>query len=187
VNDLVVDPDAPATLYVATDVGVTHRTSGALVAAGHRTPERGGERSHAPRPTRVLAAATYGRSMFTYDLGAAASSRRRRRPGRLAPRLSPPSQSHLRQQRCYELPRRPASPWHHDASGRLVRRSWTVSGGAGAHTTRWDGRDSEGRAVARASTLFVSARTAWQDRKIRREPVGGLAAGRSMWSRVPSS
>jgi len=65
-NDIVIDPDIPGTLYVATDIGVfISTTDGATwspMGNGMPTVIVNSIRLH--RPTRILRAATFGRGMF---------------------------------------------------------------------------------------------------------------------------
>jgi hypothetical protein len=73
VNDIVVDPDQPGTLYVATDVGVFSTTNGGAtwntLVAGLPTSVVTG--LVMDRTTRVLRAATHGRSVWDLQLPAA--------------------------------------------------------------------------------------------------------------------
>jgi uncharacterized protein (TIGR03437 family) len=65
-NDIVIDPDLPTTLYVATDVGVFSTSDGGntwfTLGTGLPRVSVTGLRLH--RPTRVLRAGTFGRSMW---------------------------------------------------------------------------------------------------------------------------
>lgn len=71
VDDLVIDPDLPDTLYAATDLGVMVTTD-----AGTTWTPLGTGLPRVPvlslvlhRPTRTLRAASHGRSMWDYSLG----------------------------------------------------------------------------------------------------------------------
>jgi photosystem II stability/assembly factor-like uncharacterized protein len=71
VNDIIIDPDLPATLYIATDLGVWYTDdlgfSWDLLGEGLPLTSYADLTLHAP--TRKLLAASFGLSMFTYDLG----------------------------------------------------------------------------------------------------------------------
>lgn len=66
VNDLVLDPDLPGTLYAATDVGVFRTTDEGLSWAplGNSLPRVVVMTLRLHRPTRTLRAATHGRSVW---------------------------------------------------------------------------------------------------------------------------
>ena len=66
VNDLVLDPDLPGTLYAATDVGVFRTTDDGLSWAplGNSLPRVVVMALRLHRPTRTLRAATHGRSVW---------------------------------------------------------------------------------------------------------------------------
>lgn len=70
VNDVVPDPAQPGTLYAATDVGVfvSHNDGGTWEALGTGLPLVPVLDLRLHGPSRQLAAATYGRSMYTIDL-----------------------------------------------------------------------------------------------------------------------
>lgn len=75
-DDLVVDPDLPNTLYLATDLGVMVSTDG---GASWATLGSGLARTAVTslvlhRPSRTLRAATHGRGVYDYSLGAVAST-----------------------------------------------------------------------------------------------------------------
>jgi uncharacterized protein (TIGR03437 family) len=65
-NDLVVDPDVAGTLYLATDVGVfvSANDGGAWTPLGSGLPRVPVTALRMHRPTRILRASTYGRSMW---------------------------------------------------------------------------------------------------------------------------
>lgn len=66
VNDIVIDPDLPGTLYVATDIGVFATASGGetWLVLGSALPHVPVSSIKLHRPTRTLRAGTYGRSMW---------------------------------------------------------------------------------------------------------------------------
>ena len=75
-DDLVVDPDLPGTLYLATDLGVMASTDG---GASWATLGSGLARTAVTslvlhRPSRTLRAATHGRGVYDYALGAGSGS-----------------------------------------------------------------------------------------------------------------
>ena len=70
INEVIIDPSDNATLYVGTDVGVYVNSGNAIWSS------LGGSLPNVPvidltlhQPTRTLIAATFGRSMYKYDLG----------------------------------------------------------------------------------------------------------------------
>ena len=75
VNDIAVDPDVPNTLYIATEQGVYSTADGGntwnLLGTGLPNVAVTAVKLH--RPTRILRAATYGRSVWDLQLGAVAS------------------------------------------------------------------------------------------------------------------
>jgi hypothetical protein len=70
INDIIPDPEDDSTLYIATDVGVfTTRDDGvSWELTGSNLPTVPVMDLKLHNPTRKLIAATYGRSMHTYDL-----------------------------------------------------------------------------------------------------------------------
>ncbi len=75
VNDIAVDPDVPNTLYIATEQGVYSTADGGntwnLLGTGLPNVAVTAVKLH--RPTRILRAATFGRSVWDLHLGAVAS------------------------------------------------------------------------------------------------------------------
>ncbi len=75
VNDIAVDPDVPNTLYIATEQGVYSTADGGntwnLLGTGLPNVAVTAVKLH--RPTRILRAATFGRSVWDLQLGAVAS------------------------------------------------------------------------------------------------------------------
>lgn len=69
-NDIVIDPIDHSTLYVASDVGVYKGSStGIWSILGDSLPNVPITDLTLHHPTRMLVAATYGRSMYKFDLG----------------------------------------------------------------------------------------------------------------------
>lgn len=70
VNDLVVDPDNEEKLYLATDAAVFVSSNGGNTwgIMGHGLPAVVINDLEIHQPSRKLVAATFGRSMYTYDL-----------------------------------------------------------------------------------------------------------------------
>ncbi len=157
-NDLIVDPDVPGTLYVATDVGVyeTRDLGGSWAPLGLDLPNVVISALELHRPTRTLTAATYGRSLFAYDLGAAAGIETAAAAPPLAPRLLPASPNPMTSATTLTIDLPGAADANlriYDVSGRLVRELAAMHLPAGRHEFRWDGRDDEGRRVARGTYL----------------------------------
>ncbi len=71
-NDVLVDPDDPSTLFVASDLNVMHTTDLGTTWAelGTGLPGVTVHDIHIHAATRTLAAFTHGRSVYTYDLPA---------------------------------------------------------------------------------------------------------------------
>jgi photosystem II stability/assembly factor-like uncharacterized protein len=162
VNDLVIDPLNPNTLYVATDVGVyvTADLGGSWAALGADLPNGVVTDLELHAPTRILTAATYGRSMFAFDLaqtsavadggGAAAPAVAPRLHGAAPNPLATSAGPGTRLQ--FELPRAAhVALAVYDASGRLVRELVNGAEDAGRHARTWDGRNDAGHPVARGT------------------------------------
>jgi photosystem II stability/assembly factor-like uncharacterized protein len=153
VNDIVLDPQSPQRLYVATDFGVftSPGVGGPWSALGTGLPNVVVTDLELHDPTRSLVAGTYGRSMWTLELDqptgvedvVAAVSAVRLRP--VAPNPAPGGRAAIR----FSLPRAAeASVRIYDVTGRLVRRLVDEPLAAGERTLQWDGRDDSGRLVA---------------------------------------
>jgi len=73
-NDLVVDPDVPNTLYLATDVGVFRTTDGGIIwsTLSVGLPRVAVLSLKLARASRVLRAATHGRGVWDFQLDPAA-------------------------------------------------------------------------------------------------------------------
>jgi len=70
VNDIIIDPEEVGTLYIATDIGVYYSLDDGISwdLLGDDLPLVPVNDIDFHLPSRKLAAATYGRSIFTYDL-----------------------------------------------------------------------------------------------------------------------
>jgi uncharacterized protein (TIGR03437 family) len=75
-DDLVVDPDLPGTLYLATDLGVMVSTDGGAswVTLGSGIARTAATSLVLHRPSRLLRAATHGRGVYDYALGSGSGS-----------------------------------------------------------------------------------------------------------------
>jgi photosystem II stability/assembly factor-like uncharacterized protein len=156
VNDLVAEPTDPATLYVATDLGVycSRNTGAGWFPLGEGLPlvpvndlalfnGVGGRR---------LIAATHGRSMWKLDLATLPASV----PGAppvaaqtLALAAPAPNPSRGAVRLTLELPAPTAvETGVYDLAGRRVRALESGSFAAGRHVLAWDGRDESGRLAA---------------------------------------
>jgi hypothetical protein len=154
VNDIVIDEDDPAQLYVATDAGIYVSTNagGSWSTLGAGLPNGVVPDLELHAPTRTLIAGTYGRSLFTYDLGVATAIDEALAGAKVPmPRLRPAAPN----------PTRAGTDWHYelpgaahtrltivDASGRLVRTLIDAHERAGAHHVHWDGQNAHGRPVS---------------------------------------
>ncbi|MDX1479828.1 MAG: T9SS type A sorting domain-containing protein, partial [Saprospiraceae bacterium] len=71
VNDIIIDPDLDQTLYVATDLGVWYTRDGGVSwdILGTDLPMTVCNDLTLHRETRKLVVGTFGRSMYSYDLG----------------------------------------------------------------------------------------------------------------------
>jgi len=164
-NDLVVDPEDPNTLYLATDTGVyATKTLGAVwFPLGIGLPitsvadlslfDSGG--------VKQLVAATHGRSQWRLDLTAMPVAVGPAAPAANAFALAPPAPNPSRAEvrLSLELP----SPSGVDAgiydlSGRRVRTLSSGALSAGRHSLSWDGRDASGRLVT-AGVYFARVET----------------------------
>ena len=162
VNDVVVDPADTQRLYAATDVGVywTRDLGATWVPLGGGLPFTAVFDLNLHAPTRLLVAATHGRSQWKADLtqipvavDPAAP------PAGLA--LSPPwpNPSRERVSLTLELARPGrAEVAVFDAAGRRVRTLFEGALAAGRHPVAWDGSGAGG-AHAAPGVYFVRATT----------------------------
>ena len=165
-NDLVVDPEDPGTLYLATDIGVyaTHNLGAIWFPLGIGLPitsvadlslyDTGG--------VKQLIAATHGRSQWRLDLAALPVAVGSSPPAasRLALEAPAPNPSRGEVRMTLELP----SPTGIDAgiydlTGRRIRALESGPLAAGRHTLNWDGRDQSGRSVP-AGVYFARVESA---------------------------
>lgn len=160
VNDLVVDPDLPGTLYAGTDLGVfvTRNLGQTWTPLGGAMPVQPVWDLELHEASRKLYAFTHGRSAWSLDLGSVSLS---------VPRtisasgleLSPPSPNPARGAARLQLSLDASAQVHvtvFDAAGRRVRELARGALGSGVHVLAWDGRDERG-ARARAGVYFVRA------------------------------
>jgi photosystem II stability/assembly factor-like uncharacterized protein len=159
-NDVLVDPIYPQTLYLATDVGVYSTVNGgaAWFPLGNGMPiQTVFDLSFHPG-SRMLAAATHGRSQWTLMVGSAPLAvRETAAPPQIqlsGPRPQP-SRGAVRLE--LELPRATSLDVAiYDAGGRRVRALASGSRAAGRQALTWDGTDDRGRTVA-PGVFFVRA------------------------------
>lgn len=162
-NDVVVDPTDTQRLYAATDLGVywTRDAGGTWIALGTGLPFTAVFDLTLHAPSRLLVAATHGRSQWTLDLNQVPVAVE---PPPVAARLalSPPRPNPSRGEARLTLEmasRGRAEVAVFDAGGRHVRTLHAGELDPGPHTLAWDGRDERGgRAVA--GVYFVRARVA---------------------------
>ena len=160
VNDLVVDPVRPGTLYAATDVGVfeTRNLGGTWVPLGGFMPVQPVWDLELHHASRQLFAFTHGRSAWKLDLNTVSLS------ASLAPMasklsLSAPFPNPARGSARCELELGASAQVEvnvFDAAGRRVRVLARGHHAAGRHALAWDGRDERGTRV-RAGVYFVRA------------------------------
>lgn len=160
VNDLIVDPILPGTLYAGTDLGVfvTRNLGDTWTALGGVMPIQPVWDLVLHSATRQLFAFTHGRSAWKLDLAAVPLSvpGSRSRSG-LA--LSLPVPNPARAGTTLELTlatRAQVRVSVFDAAGREVRALASGALEAGRHPLRWDARDARGSRV-RSGVFFVRA------------------------------
>ena len=160
VNDLVVDPVLPGTLYAATDLGVfvTRNLGGTWVALGGYMPVQPVWDLELHQASRQLFAFTHGRSVWKLDLNSISLS---------APRamatsglvLTAPSPNPSRGTARFELTLVEGAQVEvnvFDAAGRRVRSLARGKMQAGRIPMAWDARDDRGSRV-HAGVFFVRA------------------------------
>jgi len=159
-NDLVVDPSEPATLFLATDVGVyvTRNLGAAWYPLGTGMPLQAVLDLTLHPASRTLVAATHGRSQWKLDVTSlSVAVEPPAAPPRLA--LSAPAPNPSRGTARFELAlpqRATVEVAVFDAAGRRVRTLFGGVTGPGRLALAWDGLDAGGRA-ARAGVYFVRA------------------------------
>ncbi len=168
VNDLLVDPQNPLTLYAATDGGVmTSRNRGLTwwdLGAGLPNVAVAELDLHAP--TRTLFAFTHGRSAWKLALPAPNVGAPAAGTARGGLELSPPRPDPSRGPVAFTLVlEHPAEvdAAVFDASGRRVATVVRTALEAGAHALAWDGRSTRGDRV-RAGVYWLRA-TAGSERR----------------------
>jgi len=160
VNDLVVDPLLPGTLYAGTDLGVfvTRNLGQTWTALGGYMPVQPVWDLELHHGTRRLYAFTHGRSAWMLDLGTISLS---------VPRTT--SRSELALSAPMPNPARGAARFYlslaaraqvevivFDAAGRRIRSLARAALDPGRHALAWDARDERG-SRARAGVYFVRA------------------------------
>ena len=159
-NDLVVDPDDPNTLFLATDVGVyfTRNLGGAWSALGAGMPLQAVFDLTLHEPSRTLIAATHGRSQWKINLGALpVAVGRAATPERIALSAPAPNPSRGAVRFALALPAAGAAEVAvFDAAGRRVRELFSGAAGPGSLPLLWDGRDARGRRAG-AGIYFLRA------------------------------
>jgi photosystem II stability/assembly factor-like uncharacterized protein len=159
-NDLVVDPDDPNTLFLATDVGVyfTRNLGGEWNAMGQGMPLQATFDLTLHQASRMLVAATHGRSQWRINVASLpVAVGRTATPGRIA--LSAPAPNPSRGAARFALALPAAATVEvrvFDAAGRCVRSLFSGGAGPGTLPLLWDGRDSRGQRAG-AGIYFVRA------------------------------
>ncbi len=160
VNDLVVDPLLPGTLYAGTDLGVfeTRNLGGTWVPLGGYMPVQPVWDLELHQATRLLFAFTHGRSVWKLDLNSISlSAPRSQVSSGLA--LSAPTPNPSRGGTHFELllaSRVQVEVSVFDAAGRRVRELARGTRDPGRHPLAWDARDERGVRV-HAGVFFVRA------------------------------
>ena len=163
VNDLVVDPSDPNTLFAGTDLGVymSRNLGASWYPLGQGMPMQAVFDLTLHRPSRTLVAATHGRSQWKINLGALpVAVGPTAAPLRLE--LSAPSPNPSRGPARFELVLPHAATAEvtlFDATGRRVRTILSGPAGAGRSVLSWDGRDERGRRAS-AGVYFLRATAA---------------------------
>ena len=160
VNDLVVDPDLPGTLYAGTDLGVfvTRDLGQSWTALGGYMPVQAVWDLELHEASRRLFAFTHGRSVWMLDLGAISLSvPRPMSHSRLA--LSAPSPNPARGAVRLDVTLDSSAQVEvivFDAAGRRIHVLARGVLAPGRHPLAWDGRDARGSRVA-PGVYFVRA------------------------------
>jgi len=164
VNDLIVDPSDPKTLFAATDIGVwaTRNLGVGWFPLGQGMPLQTVHDLSFHAPSRSLVAATHGRSQWRLDLSQLPVAVDSRSPARLAFTGSGPNPFHSSIQLAIEVSR-PTSitVTIYDASGRQIRTLAQRMFAPGHHTLAWNGDDARGRSVPAGVYFARAAATGW--------------------------
>jgi photosystem II stability/assembly factor-like uncharacterized protein len=165
VNDLIVDPSDPNTLYLATDVGVyaSRNAGGGWFPLGVGMPidPVNDLALYASGGSRILIAATHGRSQWKLDVSALPAAAPEPRPASIAFALGPPVPNPSRGavRLSLELPTATTvEAAIYDVSGRRVSALDSGPSAAGRRMLTWDGRDASG-SPAPAGVYFARVRT----------------------------
>ncbi len=153
VNDIIVDPEDTATLYVATDGGVfaSADLGGSWSSLGSGLPLGSVHDIHLHNPTRKLVAGTHGRSMWTLNLDDVAALRE---PATGAPSIAlalwaAPNPFRTATELTAEVGEHAhARVRIYDATGRWVRTLFDGDASPGTLKVRWDGRRESGDRLA---------------------------------------
>jgi hypothetical protein len=162
-NDLVVDPGDPATLFLATDVGVyvTRNLGAVWYPLGTGMPMQAVFDLTLHQPSHTLVAATHGRSQWKISVASVVVAvEPPATPSRLA--LSAPAPNPSRGPTRFALAlSEPATVEVavFDAAGRRVRTLFGGGAGPGPLALDWDGLDARGRRAG-AGVYFIRASAA---------------------------
>jgi hypothetical protein len=162
VNDVVVDPGDPQTLYLGTDTGVwlTRNLGASWAPLGQGMPLQAVFDLMLHAGSRTLVAATHGRSMWRLDLtNLPVAAPLASASGRLALSAPAPNPSRGSVRLGLETPLGSrAEVVVYDAVGRRVAPLVAAAGAAGSRALAWDGRDEHGARVP-PGVYFVRARS----------------------------
>jgi hypothetical protein len=161
VNDLLVDPQNPQTLYAGTDLGVyaTRNLGAGWYPFGVGMPIQPVFDLSLHSASRTLVAATHGRSQWKILLWDVPVATALAPPAaRLALAVPRPNPSRGAVRFSLELPQASALDLSiYDATGRRVRVLCDEPRAAGEHQFAWDGADARGRRVAPGAYFLRAA------------------------------
>lgn len=159
-NDVIADPLTDSTLYVASDVGVfiTQNSGGDWQFLGSGLPNVPVTDLTLHNPTRTLLAATYGRSMFTFDLGqltALGSTAENPLPGDFELLQNYPNPFNGETEIRFSLRKEARVTLEiFDIGGRKVKTLLAENLPAGWHTVSWDGSNAQGFSAASGTYIY---------------------------------
>ncbi len=158
-NDVIVDPQDSATLFVASDVGVffTQDLGGDWQFLGAGLPLAPVTDMALHHPTRTLVAATYGRSMFKFDLsqitGIAAGGAGQPQDSELLQNY--PNPFNAGTEIRFSLKKAASVTLEiFDISGRRVKTLLAENLPAGLHKVSWDGHNEQGIPAASGAYIY---------------------------------